>query len=354
MIRLAACALLGLALMAAAPAADAAVVAREGAAVVFTAAPGEANFVSVRYEDDEGAPFLGFVDQSAPLSAGAGCEPFGGSVRCVAAGVSDVRVVLGDGDDNLHFGQEDEDDVYPMPLAAAGGEGNDDLDALFVSVPVTLAGEGADDRLQGGTADDRLDGGDGADVLNLGPGRDVAFGGEGDDLIEASVDGPDQIACGGGRDETDGDTDDSVANDCERQTGIPILPVDDCIPFCTTPGRRLSLSIGTPSTPGSVAGRDAKGTLVLRTLHPLRPRGGGAKRKLRLGRVARFSVERGERRKLRYRLNGTAMRLLRTGARKGLPLPVEFVVRTRNPAGFRQREIPAATQLSLERPGAFG
>ena len=353
MARLVACALLGLALLAAAPAAEAAVVELQGGAVVLTAAPGEANFLSVRYEDDEGAPFLGFVDQAAPLSAGAGCEPFGGSVRCDPAGVSEVRVVLGDGDDSVHFGEEDEDDTYPMTLTAAGGDGNDDLDALFVSVPVTLVGETGDDRLQGGNGDDRLDGGDGADVIDPSAGRDVAVGGAGDDRIEALVDGPDQIACGAGRDETDGDAVDVVADDCERQTGIPILPVNDCIPSCTTAGRRLALAMGTPS-PRGVAGRDATGTLVLRTLHPVRPRGGGAKRRLRLGRIARFRVERGERRKLVYRLNATAMRLLRAGARKSRPLLVEFVVRTRNPAGFRQREIPAATQLSLERPGGFG
>ncbi len=102
-----------------------------------------------------------------------------------------------------------------------GGDQNDELTTLNVSVPVTAYGGDGADRLEGGSLDDVLDGGPGSDTLVGREGKDTLSGGggndnisgdEGDDVIDGGTDddtitggdGADQIDAGGGKDGVEG------------------------------------------------------------------------------------------------------------------------------------------------------
>lgn len=171
--------LAALAVLLPAASASAGTVTREGDALVFRAAPGEANDLFVNREGDE----IVFSDAEAyaiTIAAGAGCEHAEYSpaslVRCAPAG--SVRAELGDGDDALRTGYS-----WPAtaPITGDGGPGSDQLtggpgsDAL-------LGGDG-DDKLKAAEGDDRLDGGAGRDDLDAGAGRDAVHGGDGDDTL---------------------------------------------------------------------------------------------------------------------------------------------------------------------------
>ena len=149
----------------------------EGDALVFRAAPGEANDL---YVSDEGGRIV-FDDTPALDAAGAPCDRTefdpAGRVRCDAP-AGGIRVELGDGDDVLRVGAA-------MPggrtLTADGGPGNDRMqggpggDAL-------AGGDGADE-LKGRAGDDTLDGGGGDDVVSGEDGADVVRGGSGNDVV---------------------------------------------------------------------------------------------------------------------------------------------------------------------------
>jgi Ca2+-binding RTX toxin-like protein len=113
----------------------------------FTAAPGEVNDLSIRYEDR----LVVFRDR-VPLTAGAGCGA--GADGAVACTADWVEVDLGDGDD--------------------AGRG-----VPYRGPPLLMAGGAGDDRLTGGN----LDGGDGADTLTGTPEADSLTGGAGPDTV---------------------------------------------------------------------------------------------------------------------------------------------------------------------------
>jgi hypothetical protein len=136
----------------------------------ITAAPGEANSLTVT----ETATGVVVTDGGAPLVYGPGCSSLGclGGVR--------IEADLGDGDDALAVSGA-------LPVWADGGEG--------------------DDVLVGGAGDDRLDAGTGADS---------AIGGDGDDSIVLRDALTDSATCGSGADVVRAEILDQLDFACER------------------------------------------------------------------------------------------------------------------------------------------
>ena len=188
--------------LAAVPAtAAAATVGLDGDALVYRAAPGEANRVLMQdgYPD---ASKLRFEDQ-APIAAGPGCTTLDATtVECTVA--ARVRVELGDGHDSVSsYNTLSHDALYEL----IGGDGDDALggyadadlreDLQGGAGKDSLRGYGGADRLAGGAGDDTLQGDGGADVLlgedgndtlrgdhQAAPAPDVIDGGPGSDKLE--------------------------------------------------------------------------------------------------------------------------------------------------------------------------
>jgi len=150
--------ILAVALLALPAAAGAATVSSDGTTATYAADPGQDDVVRVT----AGLTFTAQPESTATLNAGTGCLVGGvGIVTC--AGASQV--------------------------AAALGDGNDDLDASALAVPVTA---------DGGVGADLLTGGNGADALTGGPGADVLTGTSGADALFALDGTPDRLSCGPG------------------------------------------------------------------------------------------------------------------------------------------------------------
>ena len=153
------------------PAALAGTATYDAGAFTFTAAPGEANYVTARTTTGCAglpAPCFQFSDSPFyPLAAPQACaeDPFLG-ILCPLP--SSVTIDVGD---ELDFVQD-----WDGPSTVIGGTGGDAIwggggDDL-------LAGAAGDDVLIGGRGDDRVEGGAGADVLEtylwIGPGITAA------------------------------------------------------------------------------------------------------------------------------------------------------------------------------------
>ena len=144
-------------------------------------------------------------------------------------GSSVVRILFGGG-----VGNDSIVNLTAVPMAAAGGAGNDVLRAG--DGDSTLTGGPGDDSLVGGSGDDTLDGGDGDDALAAGDGNDLLNGGPGADELsgqggsdwligEAGEDvlsggaGDDVLSGGAGDDSLDGgDGSDWIAGDDGNDT----------------------------------------------------------------------------------------------------------------------------------------
>lgn len=128
---------------------------------------------------DEGTNVV-IHDGSAPITPGAGCQsigadevscPSGTSVRITTAdGVDVVMVAARTGVVPLTVDLGDGDDHFIGSATAAGGAGDDVLEAG--QRPAILAGGPGVDTLVGGPGADRLDGGPGDDTLRGGSGDD--------------------------------------------------------------------------------------------------------------------------------------------------------------------------------------
>jgi RTX calcium-binding nonapeptide repeat (4 copies) len=167
----------------------------------FTAAPGEANSVSVQVEGP-GSTFYDIVDTGAPLSATGSCLSVDAhSARC-NLGVPFNAILLadlGDGDDSLTVGAG-----FGFGTLAGGGPGNDSIagacqvngnDGNDTLVLCDNAGAFGD----GGRGDDTIRAGSGGDTLAGRAGRDHLIGGTGDDsFLEGVPDGPGPDAIEGG------------------------------------------------------------------------------------------------------------------------------------------------------------
>jgi RTX calcium-binding nonapeptide repeat (4 copies) len=137
--------------------AQAATVSSSGGTLRVSAAPGEANQLTVTATGVEDAA-------GTPLSAGPGCltDGFTGTIACLP-GATRISVDLGDEDDTL---------------------------SIYADLPASV---------QGGSGDDRLYGGSGPDRLVTGRGSDFADGGAGDDAIVVRDRKIDEVWCGRGR-----------------------------------------------------------------------------------------------------------------------------------------------------------
>jgi hypothetical protein len=170
------------ALLALAPAAEAATVSVEGDVVRVVAAPGEANALTAAAGLTAASMIVS--DTGAPLLAGPGCATGAdGSASCSAA---------------VDGGQ----------LAAIDVDVGDLDDSVSVSAPVPAT-------LLGGEGDDRITGGDGGDTLLGGGGADFADGGRGDDSIDVGDGVADSAWCGRGFDSVRAETLDALDLGCE-------------------------------------------------------------------------------------------------------------------------------------------
>ncbi|WP_354697270.1 hypothetical protein DSM112329_02893 [Paraconexibacter sp. AEG42_29] len=154
--------------------------------VVYAAAPGEANRVTVAAAKT-GGTWL-FQDDGAPVIPGTGCVTIDEhTAGCTAANAQAmaVSVFAGDGDDSVRV----PDDVPAYQVE--GGDGND-----FLQGAGWLSGGSSDDTLIGSSQSDRLRGGPGRDVLRGGAGNDTLSGdgtetagdaGGSDDVLEGGA-----------------------------------------------------------------------------------------------------------------------------------------------------------------------
>jgi RTX calcium-binding nonapeptide repeat (4 copies) len=172
------------------------------------AAPGEGNSLTIA-RDASG--FTVDENGAATMTPGAGCGPGSGpnTATCPGAGVSQLSISLGDGDDEVTV-------AAPTNAVILGGPGNDQLQGgagqdVFEgdegtdgvsygprTLPITTSKDGvANDgqanegdnigsdveRITGGLANDSIGGGPDADILDGGPGDDMLSGGPGADQL---------------------------------------------------------------------------------------------------------------------------------------------------------------------------
>lgn len=136
-------------------------------------------------------------------------------------------IVIGDSSDNTIFIAELEDsylvdaDFLKNPrtfrksrvltVRATGGDGNDTLVATAMQSPVTLQGNGGDDRIFGGQSEDLIEGGAGNDLIYGNGGSDIILGGAGVDRVFAGT-GDDVVNAGAGNDVIQGNDGDDTLN----------------------------------------------------------------------------------------------------------------------------------------------
>lgn len=278
--------------LAAAPAAQAAEVHIEdgagGRTIVFTAAGGERNSVLVDRDPGFTNDLYQLEDQNNPVTSGPGCAnkprtPFSGTeediVQCETAGVTAIKVVLGDGADSTRFGRLNGNVISD---AIEGGDGIDILGASDGPSVVTggddddtIEGRNGDDQISGGSGDDEITGGVGSDIVTGDSGNDVIrgytfpetneigivtkfrggevnklAGGTGNDTLEGD-NGPDQISGGAGNDKLHGGGDaDSLSGDAGNDT----LEEGD------TAGEATAEQVGGPIAGDTVRGGAGKDT----------------------------------------------------------------------------------------------
>jgi len=170
-----------------------------GSTLEFRAAAGEANELTVTFQN--GAYQV--RDTAVGVNPGAGCFPSGlDGVACPAGGISRLSAELGDMGDAVSI-------VPELAAQIHGGEGADTVTASGAA-DILLGGPGNDvvngaeggDTLDGGDGDDILDGGGGADTLDGGDGSDILRGARDDDLLRAGP-GADTLSGGENNDVVD-------------------------------------------------------------------------------------------------------------------------------------------------------
>jgi RTX calcium-binding nonapeptide repeat (4 copies) len=200
-------------------------------AVVYRAAPGEWNRLSVtasRGSTSQGDQYVRFtVEDSVAINPGVGCRRVDpgrrGFVECELFGSARALVHLGNRSDRgrvLNFfdyvvldGGRGDDLLVGGPSrdTLLGGPGTDDLRG-GAGVDLLLAGghglstDPTADRLRGGRDSDLLMGSAGPNLIEPGPGVDQVSAGGGRDIVLARDDAIEQVHCGAGGDSavTDG------------------------------------------------------------------------------------------------------------------------------------------------------
>ncbi|HEY3190555.1 MAG TPA: calcium-binding protein [Solirubrobacteraceae bacterium] len=184
------------ALLAAAPAANAATATTADGNLRYTAAAGESNNVS--FSRVSGDTFK-VVELGATIQAGQGCtQDSPNQVTCTTGPGKPIIADLGDQIDRAVSRTS-------RTVQFFGGPGND-----------RLAGASGRDTLDGGDGDDTLTGSGGRDILRGGPGNDQLYGGSGNDSLTGG-DGTDLLDGGGGNDFESGGN----GNDTLREGSAP-------------------------------------------------------------------------------------------------------------------------------------
>jgi hemolysin type calcium-binding protein len=171
--------------------AQAASVAVSGGKLTYTAAPGEANRVTVApwglslRITDTGSGGAGALT----LTSGIGCWRLSAISAACSGNVSGLSASLGDGDDTF--------------------------DGKLARV---------DTGVSGGSGDDTLSTGYGADTIEGGAGADALSGRAGNDTFTARDGEADTLICGDGEDGGEADLADGVAGDCEAVLPPQVAP----------------------------------------------------------------------------------------------------------------------------------
>jgi acetyl-CoA carboxylase carboxyl transferase subunit beta len=220
---------LGLLALGAAPG-HAATVSKSGSVITYQAAPGEVNRPAVELGFLGDQPIIVQPGDGAGATAGANCAAsFGGAVECPAAGVTEIRFLLGDLDDlvvvqgslpatittvvDLGGWVEDLQSVVnhaPGPLEVTGGPGPDAVTSFGDAIDTVTSGGGAD-SVSTDLGDDVVDLGPGLDEAHTGPGADMVDGGDDADLIYGDADG-DLMFGGSGDDDLWGELGSDIIN----------------------------------------------------------------------------------------------------------------------------------------------
>jgi Ca2+-binding RTX toxin-like protein len=198
------------ALLPASPArAASATVALQAGKIVFRAAAGQVNNLTVSRLGTTGYMFADIV----PVTPGAGCAAVGvTAVACIAAAnvILDIDIDTGDLDDTVTK-------TSGNTSVIAGGAGNDVLNGGPSGTDVDLS---TSNDLRGGDGNDILTGGTGTDVLDGGPGADKMLGGAGSDLVTyASRTLPVTADLDGVADDGETGEGDLIGTDVENLTG---------------------------------------------------------------------------------------------------------------------------------------
>jgi Ca2+-binding RTX toxin-like protein len=245
-------------LLAAAPSAFAGTVQLDGKTLVYTAAAGEANRVTIT----AGASSISVSEIGPSVTAGGGCSSTGpSSATCPATAITAISVSTGDGNDTARVNGSIPATFYDGPGndtmtggsagdtfvsgtgadVLGGGAGVDvvDYSARTNALTVTIdgvandgeAGEGDNvktdvEMVTGGSGNDSLTGSGSNNSLYGGPGADSLSGGSGNDLLDGGS-GPDVLNGGAGTDTADYSsrsapvylTIDGAANDGEAGEG---------------------------------------------------------------------------------------------------------------------------------------
>lgn len=263
--------LLVLTILAAFPAtAQAATVGLEGTELVYRSAPGQADLFQV--EDEDGVfTFENQLEDAVEVTPGPGCARAGEHVRCTAPGITALRLLTADGDDEAETYVE-------VPVVADLGPGNDRFGGSGLSITVT-AGDG-DDRTSFAGGPGSMDlgpGNDSGQVTSVGPA--TVEGGEGNDTLFADGTSHRGVVLSGGP------GNDEIQIDAhERRPGFDVVcgPGDDVtsLRLADRPGEGCAAHVALASTravarrfgpatltapaSGSVAYRHSSGTTLAR------------------------------------------------------------------------------------------
>jgi Ca2+-binding RTX toxin-like protein len=171
-------------------AAQAGTLTTEGDQIVYRAAPGETNRLTMLADDDGTLIF----NDAAPMTlASDDCTGrYGGRLQCRPL-PGGLRMELGDGDDRVILS-----DYMTGTIVVDGGSGNDHIEGPNGDRVDTFLGGDGDDELLGGGGDDLLDGGPGNDDLDGSYGRDALSGGPGDDQLRGDNKTPEPDVLDGG------------------------------------------------------------------------------------------------------------------------------------------------------------
>ncbi|MER6010088.1 calcium-binding protein [Streptomyces bluensis] len=201
----------------------------DGKSVVYTAASGQANEVTVTASKSSGLETITYViDDVVPITAGSGCAyPSGADHTKISCEVTTLesqdpyatlRMALGDGDDTVAYTNDTDQTYYFAAIDLGAGKdtlteangvqgndvnGGDGDDTLTVGAVTVVRGQGGNDTIHAGEGT-IAQGGDGNDTIHSGGDESAVDGGAGDDVIRGGA-GRQNLSGGDGDDEIYGE-----------------------------------------------------------------------------------------------------------------------------------------------------